>query len=387
MEGPSLPQWVKGAVSRQAHVGPPPGTVEEEHGRDGFAGPASHLYRLHPPTGWVSAEGPGIHRAYDSNRLAPGGRWPLWLLTSDQAAVGLQRLTAASSAYLRDADGDLCWFVHQGEGRLSTEYGPLGYRPGDFLVIPRGTTFRFEPARDTTLLAVEAVEGRFRLPERGLLGRHAPFDPAILEVPEPAPVDEVGEFRVVVKRGGEDTTVVYPHHPFDVVGWKGDVAPLRLNVADHRPITSPRFHLPPSVHTDFVADGLLVGVFAPRPLEEDPDAVRLPFYHRNIDYDEVLLYHRGQFFSRAGLGEGTMTFHPRGLHHGPHPAAVERDRTAANAARTGDGDGRVHVRADGYAVMVDARRPLRPLASAAVDALEVPGYVMSWRDAQASVED
>jgi homogentisate 1,2-dioxygenase len=385
----ALPQWQRGTITRQAHVGLPPGTVEDEHGRDGFAGPASHLYRLHAPTGWTSVEGPAAHRAWDTAGLgaAAGQRWPTWLLANAQVAIGVQQFVVAQPDFLRDVDGDLCWFVHAGTGVLATEYGPLRYLPGDFLVVPRGTTFRFEPEAPTHLVAIEAIDGRFGLPDRGLLGRHSPFDPAILEVPEPAPVDEAGSFTVVVKRGGGDTVVTYPFHPFDVVGWKGDVAPMRLNVADHRPIVSPRYHLPPSVHTDFVAEGVAVGVFAPRPLEEDPDSVRLPFFHRNIDYDEVIFYHSGQFFSRAGVGPGMLTFHPAGLHHGPQPGAVERDRAAAAAARAGDG--RVHVRAEEYAVMVDVRHPLsvvgaHGLAAAEVAAAEVADYVMSWAQGAAT---
>lgn len=366
------PQWIRGVASRQAHVGLPPGTVEEEHGRSGFYGPASHLYRLHAPTDWTSVEGPAAHHAYDTRRLVDvEGRWPVPLLGNDDLTIGWQAPVAGRPEFLRDADGDQLFFIHAGEGVLRTEYGPLAYRGGDHLVVPRGTTYRFEPARPTAVLSVEATGGRFTLPERGLLGRHALFDPAVLEVPEAEAIDEAGEFTVVVKRGGQDTTVTYPFHPCDVVGWKGDVAPLRLNVEDIRPISSERYHLPPSAHTTFVAEGFVVCTFAPRPLEEDPDALRLPFFHRNVDYDEVIFYHRGEFFSRAGIEEGMITWHPFGLHHGPQPGARERDAAAA-ARATGE-----RRRANEVAVMIDARRALVPTAAAA--AVDVAGYALSWR--------
>ena len=370
-----VPQWVKGETSRQAHVGLPGGTFEEEHGRAGFFGPASHLYRRHAPTAWVGAEGPAVHRAYDTGdgAVPADTRWPTVLLHNDDCAIGVLRLTTRGEEFLRDADGDLLHLVHHGAGLLRTEYGPLRYRPGDYLLVPRGTTFRFEPDEATHLLVVQATGGRFDLPDRGLLGRHALFDPAVLEVPEPEAIDEEGEFRVVVRRQGCDTVLTYPFHPCDVVGWKGDVAPVRLNIEDFRPVTSARYHLPPSAHTTFVADGFVVCTFAPRPLEEDPDALRLPFFHRNIDYDEVIFSHRGQLSSRAGIGEGMLTFHPAGLHHGPQPAAIERDRAAAAAAADGGGPRRT---ADEQAVMVDTRRPLRPGPDA--HRLEVEGYVASW---------
>src|SRR5207248_1536413 len=128
------------------------------------------------------------------------------------------RPPAAPVCFVRDADGDVLYFVHDGEGCLETEYGPLPYRAGDYLVVPRATTHRFEASTPTSLLTIHAVGGTIRLPDRGLLGRHALFDPAVIEVPEPEPRDEEGEFPVLVLRGGTVTTVTYPFHPFDVVG-------------------------------------------------------------------------------------------------------------------------------------------------------------------------
>ncbi len=367
-----VPQWIRGVTSHQAHVGLPPGTVEEEHGRSGFYGPASHLYRLHAPTDWIDVSGPAAHHAYDTRRLTgDDALWPTLILGNHQTSIAWHRVGTGRPEFLRDSDGDQLAFVHTGAGLLRTEYGPLAYRAGDYLVIPRGTTYRFEPTVPTELLVVEAYESRFRLPDKGLLGRHALFDPAMLEVPEAEAIEEAGEFTVVVKRGGHDTRLTYPVHPCDVIGWKGDVAPMRINVEDFRPVTSARYHLPPSAHTTFVADGFVVCTFAPRPLEDDPDALRLPFFHRNVDYDEVIFYHRGEFFSRAGIEEGMLTWHPFGLHHGPQPKARERDAAAA-AATTGE-----RRMADEVAVMIDARHALVP-GEAAKD-LDVEGYTSSWR--------
>jgi len=367
-EGFVRPQWVKGTTSRQAHVGLPPGTVEEEHGREGFTGPASHLYRLHPPTGWVAVDGPLRPVALDTRALdGDEGAPPLTLLANDDVRIGWWRRPAGQPTwFLRDADGDALYVVHEGDGRLETEYGPLDYRPGDFLLVPRGTTHRFVGETPTGLLTVEALEGALHLPDRGLLGRHALFDPAIVDVPEPDPHDEEGEFEVRVLRQGALTSVVYPFHPFDVVGWKGDLAPLRLHVDDFRPVTSARYHLPPSAHTTFVGAGFVVATFAPRPFEEDPEALRVPFFHRNTDYDEVIFYHRGDFFSRAGIEPGMLTFHPAGIHHGPQPQAVERAATRAPGGQ-----------ADEVAVNVDARHPLG--LTGAANGLRVDGYERSWR--------
>jgi homogentisate 1,2-dioxygenase len=357
----------KGRVARQAHVGLPPGTYEEEHGREAFAGRASHLYRTHPPTAWVRIEGPLRPAAYDLAALeAPDAADPaaVWapVARNEDLAIFVSRLRSPMPHYLRDADGDLCYFVHEGTGVCETDYGPLRFAPGDYLIVPKGTTHRLVAERPLFLLVVEG-RGEFRLPDRGLLGRHAQFDPGVLETPEPEPHDEVGEFEVRVKRDGAFTTLVYPYHPLDVVGWKGDLCPLRLSVRDFRPVVSPRYHLPPSVHCTWANDGFAVCTFAPRPTETgDPEALRVPFFHANIDNDEVVFYHAGEFFSRAGIRPGMMTLHPQGLHHGPQPAAIEASRTKEFT--------------DEMAVMVEAARPLA--VSAEAEAVRVPGYEVSW---------
>ena len=364
--GPLRPQWIRGRASHQAHADLPPGTVEEEHGREGFAGPASHLYRLHPPTSWSRVEGPLRPHALNTADI-DGGEGPAWLLGNEDVGVGLWALAAGVMEwFFRDADGDLLYFVHVGNGVLETEYGPLPYRPGDYLAVPRGTTHRWACGSASRVLCIEAVGGSIGLPDRGLLGAHALFDPAVVEIPEPEPVDEEGDFEIRIKRAGAFTSVWYPFHPFDVVGWKGDLAPLRLNVEDFRPVVSPRYHLPPSAHTTFVGSGFVVATFAPRPLETDPAVLRIPFYHRNIDVDEVIFYHRGQFFSRAGIEAGMLTFHPAGIHHGPQPGAVARSESSGPGGF-----------ADEVAVNIDARWPLALLPAGA--AVDVPGYADSWR--------
>ncbi len=49
----------------------------------------------------------------------------------------------------------------------------------------------------------------------------------------------------------------------------------------------------------------------------------MPFFHNNDDYDEVIFYHAGEFFSRDNIHPGMVTYHPSGFTHGPHPKALE----------------------------------------------------------------
>lgn len=361
--------WSQGQFSPQPHVGVPNGTYEEEHARQGFFGRTSHLYHRHPPTGWLRIEGPLKPRAYQAIELRgeEAGQPSVFLKNSD-VQLGIARLESEMTCFCRNADGDEVRFIHSGTGRLDTDYGVLSYRKGDYLVIPRGTTYRFLPTSPNLHLVIESAT-EIQLPDRGMLGRHAQFDPMVMRIPC-LPESESkegatpnGEFELRVKREGAWTKIFYPFSPINAAGWKGDLTPWALNVDDIRPIISPRYHLPPSVHTTFLARNFVICSFLPRPLESEKGAMKVPFYHRNIDFDEVLFYHAGNFFSREGISAGAVTWHPQGIHHGPHPNA------AANAENK--------EFTEEIAVMVDTVNPLVPTPLA--EQVEVKEYYMSWR--------
>jgi len=288
------------------------------------------------------------------------------------AAVEIRfwKLAQAMPALARNADGDQLLFIHQGQGDLFCDYGHLTYGAGDYLYLPRGTMWRLAPSASTAVLMIQATNTHFTLPEKGLLGGHALFDPAMLETPAmdeafKAHQDQAGEFQVEIKKRGEVSRVTYPYNPLDAVGWHGDLAPVRLNVKDLRPVSSHRYHLPPSVHTTFLSDRFVVCTFAPRPFETDPGALKVPFFHNNDDFDEVLFYHAGDFFSRDHIEAGMMTFHPSGFTHGPHPKALKNMLSQPKPAT------------DEYAVMIDTRDPLEVGEAAA--SVENPAYVDSWK--------
>lgn len=365
----------EGRHSRQAHADMPEGTYEREISKEGFFGPAAFIHHRRPPTGWVSFEGPLRPRAFDLNRLneAAASPWAAPVVLANAATeIRFWALAQAMPALARNADGDQLLFVHAGRGELFCDYGRLDVRAGDYVYLPRGTMWRLAPAEPMAILAIQATNTHFTLPDKGLLGGHALFDPALLETPR---LDETfrdqqelpGEHRVEIKKRGQVSTVTYPYNPLDAVGWHGDLAPVRLNVADFRPVASHRYHLPPSVHTTFLSDRFVVCTFAPRPFETDPGALKVPFFHNNDDYDEVLFYHAGDFFSRDHIEAGMMTFHPSGFTHGPHPKALKNMLVQSKPAT------------DEYAVMIDTRDPLEVGEAAGV--VENVDYVDSWRTA------
>lgn len=360
--------WAQGKYSPQPHVDTPDGLYEEEFGRQGFFGRTTHLYHRHPPTGWLRIEGalkPHAYLSTQSPGLSEGE--PEVLLYNSDCSIGIAQLSKDMNVFARNGDGDEVRFIHQGEGVLETDFGDLPYRKGDYIVIPRGTTYRFTVSKPGTHLVVESPT-EIDLPDRGMLGRHAQFDPFIMRVPEllsqprTSGKNAQGEYELRIKREGAWTKVFYPFNPMDIAGWKGDLSVKAINVDDIRPIISPRYHLPPSTHTTFIAKNFVICSFLPRPLESEKGAMKVPFYHRNIEFDEVLFYHAGNFFSREGIKEGAITWHPQGIHHGPHPNAA---KNAADKTVTEE-----------IAVMVDTYRPL--LATKAAEKVEVANYAMSW---------
>ena len=367
---------VEGNASRQAHADLPPGTYERELGKEGFFGPATHMYHAHPPTGWIRWEGPLRPRAFDLTKLNDVSASP-WeaneVLLNTHLRYRLWRTSGKMDHLARNGDGDELLFVHEGAGDLFCDWGHLEFREGDYIVLSRGAQWRVDCDGPAVFLMIEATNDGYRLPEKGLVGGHAIFDPAMLDVPaiddafkaQQTPKGKRQEWTVRVKRRGALSTITYPYNPLDAVGWHGDLAPVRLNWRDIRPLMSHRVHLPPSAHTTFLADRFVICTFVPRPFESDPGALKVPFFHSNDDYDEVLFYHRGDFFSRDNIHAGMVTLHPCGFPHGPHPKALAGALTPKKPDT------------DEVAVMLDARDALEIGRLPA--GVEVEEYVNSWR--------
>ncbi|HKC16037.1 MAG TPA: homogentisate 1,2-dioxygenase [Steroidobacteraceae bacterium] len=363
---------VAGNASRQAHADLPKGTYEREMSKEGFFGPASFFYHRHPPTGWSHFEGPLRPHAFDLAKLgrSPGTPWQAPVILSNaHCQLRYWELAASMDHLVRNADGDQLLFVHRGQGELYCDFGHLEFAAGDYLVLPRGTLWRLESPAGAALLLIEATNSSYLLPEKGLLGPHALFDAAMLDVPA---IDDAfraqqteKEWQVRIKCRGQISTATFPFNPLDATGWHGDLCACRINVRNFRPVMSHRYHLPPSVHTTFLAHRFVVCTFVPRPFETDPGAIKVPFFHNNDDYDEVIFYHAGDFFSRDNIHPGMLSFHPSGFTHGPHPKALERMLVQPKPAT------------DEIAVMIDCRDALE--IGAAATAVEWSGYVDSWK--------
>lgn len=181
-------QGAQGKHSKQAHADMPEGTFEREMSKEGFFGPAAFFHHANPPTGWSQFEGPLRPRAFDLTRFDGFTHSP-WdapvILHNKATEVRMWHLTAPMNGYARNGDGDTLLFIHEGHGDLWTDWGHLQVEAGDYVYLPRGAMFNLDKHTSDgfRILTIEATNTHFTLPDRGLLGPHALFDPAMLQSP------------------------------------------------------------------------------------------------------------------------------------------------------------------------------------------------------------
>lgn len=344
----------------------------------GFDGPFSILYRLNAPhvhQRWERAEGfgwpvpaPGavvdedltLRRHFHGDAVTQGGGSPLStrvpLLYNADVVFGVLKPDVSDPVYFENSDGDDLYYIQEGGGTLRTPMGDVTFGERDYVFVPRGLTHRFvleEGSRQFwavfELPAGLKVPSQFRNPI-GQLRMDAPYTHRDFRGPVFAGPSEEGIRTVVGKYRGRFTSYTLAHSPMDVVGWDGTIWPWAFNILDFQPKTS-NIHLPPTIHGTFATRNGLICSFVPRLVDYHPQAIPCPYPHQSVDCDEILFYCEGNFTSRRGVGPGSVSFHPMGTIHGPHPGAYEGSIG--------------HRETTELAVMMDLFTPLTPTAAAA----------------------
>ena len=378
-----------GSIPHKRHVQfrKPDGSLYHEQlfSTEGFSDDYSLLYHCHPPTQIIRTEpqqdvSPQIaeekmlqHRCFEGFHAPPTddfleSRIPV-LVNSDCHIVLAAPRKSMTDYFYKNADGDEMIFVHEGSGKVLTQYGELKFGYGDYVVIPRGSIYQIHfDTPDNRLFIVESFTP-LRFPKRylshyGQLMEHSPFCERDIRKPENLQtLDIKGDFLIRTKKKGMMYGLHYGTHPFDVVGWDGCCYPYIFSIHDFEPITG-RVHLPPPIHQTFETSAFVICSFVPRLYDYHPQAIPAPYNHSNIDSDEVLYYVDGDFMSRKHVTRGMITLHPAGIPHGPHPGAVERSIGAKETRE--------------LAVMVDTFRPLQ-ITRQALE-IENRNYTMSWAE-------
>lgn len=407
-----MPHYYRlGSMPKKRHVQfrRPDGVLysEELFGTEGFVGPSSTMYHINPPTqvyGWKTLystkaeyveEDTMRMRHVKSAPIKPQGdavSGRVVLFGNSDCEMALCNPAEQMSYHYKNGQGDECLFIHFGSGVCFTMMGAIRFGPKDYVVIPKGVIYKIvwdekgKPAGAPDnwtaesmplgkYLLIETTNGshigpppRYVSKATGQFLEHAPYCERDLRLPVHEPADgmamffeEYGEFEVRVKARDRMHSYMFHYHPLDIVGWDGCYYPYAFNIDDFAPITG-KLHMPPPIHQTFEAHNFVICSFCPRMLDYHPQAIKVPYNHSNIDSDEVLYYVEGNFGSRKGIEVGSLTLHPQGIPHGPHPGTIE-----ASMAHTFTGE---------LAVMCDTFKPLFPTKAAL--GLEDMKYPASW---------
>ncbi|MBC7722081.1 MAG: homogentisate 1,2-dioxygenase [Pedobacter sp.] len=358
---------------------------EQLFSTEGFSNDSSLLYHYHPPTQIIATDEPLDispkvveekmlkHRSLEGFKIPPAADYlqsrKAVLVNKDCHIVLAAPTQSLTDYFYKNADADELIFVHEGSGKLLTQYGELTFGYGDYLIIPRGCIYQIHFDTDVNRLLIVESFSPIRYPKRyvsknGQLLENSPFCERDIRTPQNLTgIDLLGDFTIKTKKQGILYGLHYAHHPFDVVGWDGCCYPFAFSIHDFEPITG-RVHQPPPVHQTFEANNFVVCSFVPRLYDYHPQSIPAPYNHSNIDSDELLYYVDGDFMSRKNVTRGMMTLHPAGIPHGPHPGTVEKSIGKTNTQE--------------LAVMIDTFHPLQ-LTETAI-AIENEGYLMSWAE-------
>jgi homogentisate 1,2-dioxygenase len=365
----------------------PDGTLYSEQlfSTEGFSNDYSLLYHCYAPTQIISCDAPIDvqpkiaeekmlkHRSLEGFNITPQQDYldsrKAILVNNDCHIVLAAPQKSVTTYFYKNADADEMIFVHQGTGKVLTQYGELPFAYGDYIMIPRGTIYQIHFDTEVNRLFIVESFSPLRYPKKylskyGQLMEHSPYCERDIRKPENLKTyDEKGDFLIKTKKKGILYGLHYGTHPFDVVGWDGCCYPYIFSIHDFEPITG-RVHQPPPVHITFESNAFVVCSFVPRLYDYHPDAIPAPYNHSNIDSDELLYYVDGDFMSRKNVTQGMLTLHPAGIPHGPHPGAVAKSIGKKETQE--------------LAVMVDTFHPLQLTVDAI--AIENKDYVMSWAE-------
>ncbi|MCG3128897.1 MAG: Homogentisate 1,2-dioxygenase [Phycisphaerae bacterium] len=357
--------------------------------REGFDGTFTILYYRTPPTDETAVERfsipgfcpceaveglPLLRRHVRTQDLRVSGDFldsRRTLFVNSDLHVGMLKPTQAGTRFFSNGDGDECYYAYRGGGVVESLMGVLHYREGDYVNIPRNVPYRLVPDSPAAELMVFEGRGFVDIPKQfrnraGQLTMDAPYSHRDFRVPsELLSYSESrhgkAPFRLVVKKDDVLTTHEHAHFPYEVAGWDGFVYPCAFSIHDYQPKTG-LIHLPPTIHLTFAGNGFVICSFVPRILDYHENAIPCPYGHASVHCDEIILYVAGNFTSRRGIGGGSISVHPAGVPHGPHPGAYE---------------GSIGVkRTDELAVMCDTFKPLK--LTKVAQQLEDGDYHTTW---------
>ena len=353
---------------------------EELFGEESFEGAYSLLYHLYEPTNSSGyrvvnrnvdkyADAAHIHRHLLTGNSKRGGNilnGRHTILMNDRVKVQILVPSETTNDFYRNADYEMLIFVHEGKGNFISPFGNIDFSTGDYIYVPKGTTFRMDYSEDAYFLILLSKD-TLKIPPRylnnyGQLKEGTPYYTRDIRPPKfNKPEAGNGKFSIHVDFDSYYVVQDFKTSPLDVEGWDGYLYPFAISVHDMAPIVG-KLHMPPPIHETMSSRSMMVATFLPRKYDFHERSIPISYYHSNVDVDEFLFYSSGNFMSRKGIKPGSVTLHVRGLTHGPQPGAVE-------GALGKEGT-------DELAVMIETYDPLRLTEYGAT--IDEPEYMKSW---------
>ena len=382
-----MPFYCKqGKVPEKRHIvfkNPKGGKYYEELiSREGFSSIYSNLYHLNRPTKikevgrlekkelvHVAKKHRNRHvntRDIKFNGDAIESRVPLFF--NDDIIISIAHINISMDYFYKNGIADEVLYVQSGFGSLVSNFGNLEFSKGDYIVIPRGIIWQLDSNDKVRMLVIES-KGSIETPNKyrnkfGQLLEHSPFCERDLKTPKlQKPIELKNNHLVRVKTFQGIQEFKYANHPFDLVGWDGYYFPWILSIHDFEPIVG-SIHQPPSVHQTLQGLGFVICSFVPRLFDFHPDSIPAPYPHSNVDSDEIIFYSKGNFMSRSGINEESITLHPMGIPHGPQPGKYH---SSFGEKKTEE-----------LAVMIDTFKPLKITEGAIL--IDDEKYPYSWID-------
>ena len=352
---------------------------EEHISRNGFSSVYSNLYHLNPSTAirkissfkkfeFVNPNTLYQHHLINTSGLQSKGtmvssRIPLFF--NSDIAIYKAHVNKSMSTLYKNGHADEILFIHKGNGIIKTNFGNMNFIPGDYIIIPRGVIWQLEIKKNIEALVIES-KGQIQTPEKyrnkfGQLLEHSPFCERDIKTPNLSKPNNEENITVEVKLRSGIQKYIYKHHPFDLIGWDGYYFPWIFNINDFMPITG-KIHQPPPVHQTFESEGFVICSFVPRLFDYHKFAIPAPYAHSNLDSDEIIYYVEGEFMSRKNISEGSITYHPCGIPHGPQPGKIEKSIGV--------------IETNELAVMIDTFKPIQ-ITKEALNIVD-PNYSKSW---------
>ncbi len=356
---------------------------EELISTEGFSSMYSLVYHAHPPTlvkeigkEYSIAPKAAIEKNLQNRSFLTFNTKPeddylksrsILLFNNDVYLISAAPKKSMTDYFFKNSDADEVIFIHEGSGILKTIYGKINFEYGDYLVIPRGTIYQLHFNTENNRLFITESFSPIRPPKRyinnyGQFLEHSPYCERDIKLPENLETnDEIGDFKVLIKKENMIFPYTYATHPFDAIGWDGFQYPYGFSIHNYEPITG-RVHMPPPIHQTFEGHNFVICSFVPRMYDYHPQAIPAPYAHSNVDSDEVLYYVAGDFMSRKHVERGMISLHPKGIPHGPHPGTIEKSIGKTETKE--------------LAVMVDPFHPLQITEEAMK--MEDPNYYKTW---------